>query len=128
SPSAPYEQRMEAFSPPYLCAGPRPEIVAAPTQIEYGRPFDIVSAGAPDRAVLIRTGTATHGNHMDQRMVELVIDGDTITGPPNAAIAPPGDYLLFVLAGGVPSVARFVRLVDAPVALTATGRVGSWAL
>ena len=59
----------------------------------------------------------THGNDMNQRHVELAVT-DTVSGagvnvvsPPNARVAPPGYYMLFLLnSQGVPSVARWVRL------------------
>jgi hypothetical protein len=35
----------------------------------------------------------------------------TVTAPASSALAPPGDYMLFVLDGsGVPSVAKFVHV------------------
>ena len=52
----------------------------------------------------------------------------TVTAPANANLAPPGDYLLFLVdTNGVPSVGSFVRLVDAgdttaPTAPTAPRR------
>ena len=60
-------------------------------------------------------GATTHGNDMNQRHVELAVTptagGLTAVAPANANLAPPGDYMLFVLnADGVPSVARWVRL------------------
>jgi N-acetylneuraminic acid mutarotase len=52
---------------------------------------------------------------MDQRYVGLSITNRTATTltvkmPPNANVAPPGYYLLFILMNGVPSVAPFIRL------------------
>jgi hypothetical protein len=53
---------------------------------------------------------------MEQRLVGLSFTANTTTGtltatsPPNAKIAPPGYYLLFILnSSGVPSVAKFVQ-------------------
>ena len=54
--------------------------------------------------------------NMDQRHVGLTIAGRsantvTIESPPNANIAPPGQYVLFILtADGVPSTGKFVQL------------------
>lgn len=57
-------------------------------------------------------GFATHGVHMDQRLVVLASTLSlnrktlTVTAPPNAMVYPPGPgYLYVVTAAGVPSVA-----------------------
>jgi hypothetical protein len=55
---------------------------------------------------------------MNQRFVPLKVsqrDGCVdLTAPPNANVAPPGYYMLFLLNDqGVPSVAKFVKVVDA---------------
>ena len=52
---------------------------------------------------------------MDQRYVELLITSSsgnnlTVQIPPDARVAPPGYYLLFILQNGVPSPATFIRL------------------
>jgi len=56
---------------------------------------------------------------MDQRVVGLTFTAGTgtlsVTGPPNGNIAPPGYYMLFLLSNtGVPSIARFVQVAQAP--------------
>lgn len=64
----------------------------------------------------MRPGAATHAFDMEQRLVEIeiaaVLGGKLrLVGPPNANIAPPGYYMLFLIdSAGVPSVATFVRL------------------
>jgi hypothetical protein len=113
-----FEHRLELFSPPYLFAGPRPRISSAPAAGGYGHNIAI---GCPTarkivRVALIRAGAVTHNFHMDQRYVGLEIAGTTagkLTAklPPNAKIAPPGAYMLFVVDGaGVPSRARMIKL------------------
>ncbi len=58
----------------------------------------------------------THAFDMDQRYVELEITDKatnrlTAKAPPDAHIAPPGHYMLFLLSdAGVPSKAEFVHL------------------
>jgi hypothetical protein len=58
----------------------------------------------------------THSFNSDQRFVGLHITSTsagtlTLRAPPNPSVAPPGYYLLFLLATiGVPSVAEFVRV------------------
>jgi hypothetical protein len=43
-----------------------------------------------------------------------------VTAPPNAHIAPPGWYMMFVLNGPTPSVGQFVRIGGDPAGL------GNW--
>jgi hypothetical protein len=123
----------EIFSPPYLFWGPRPVITSHPSSaigyddafevdVEYTPPASADETGTPAssdsiaRATLVRLGSVTHQFDMDQRLVELDItnrSGDTVTllSPLNANIAPPGWYMLFLLAdSGVPSEAAYVRL------------------
>jgi hypothetical protein len=69
--------------------------------------------------VLVRNGAVTHAFDMDQRVVGLAFTAGvgtlTVTGPPNGNIAPPGYYMLFLLSNtGVPSIARFVQVAQAP--------------
>lgn len=78
------------------------------------------------RAVLMAPAATTHGYDMNQRHVELQVSstikgvGINVVAPPNANVAPPGYYMLFLLnKQGVPSVSRWVRLdpnaPDAPL-------------
>ncbi|MFN2557654.1 MAG: galactose oxidase-like domain-containing protein [Nitriliruptorales bacterium] len=110
------ELRLECYSPPYLFHGPRPIIDSVPQEIDYDSNVSIQCSGPPVAAAcLIRCGSVTHSFNSDQRYVglELTTSGGNVAlrTPPDALVAPPGFYLLFVLSGGgVPSVARFVRL------------------
>jgi hypothetical protein len=128
------ERRLEIYSPAYLfnidgTAAFRPTITGlVPETVAYGAPFQVQTPNAADIAsvVLVRPGAPTHAFDMEQRLVGLSYTAGNgvlnVTSPPNGNIAPPGYYMLFVLnAAGVPSVARFVRLVlsapnQAPVA------------
>jgi hypothetical protein len=112
------EYRLEVFYPPYLFKGPRPEIQSAPATISYAAPFT-VGCSTPvsiQSAALLRCGAVTHSFNMEQRHVGLKIvarSASTITveSAPNANIAPPGYYLLFILtADGVPSTGKIVQL------------------
>ena len=134
----------EIFSPPYLFKGARPAIASAPSRIEYGTAFDVLTPDAASitSVSLVRPGSVTHTFDRDQRFLELTFrqsaDGLSIDAPANANLAPPGYYMLFLVNGnGVPSVAAFVRLpspaedVQAPTApadLVAQGGVGSASL
>jgi hypothetical protein len=115
------------YSPPYLSVLPpseRPRIVAAPSAIGYGERARIRVEGGPiHRVTLLALGSMTHAFDANQRCVVL-FDGEardeevSVVGPQDAHVAPPGDYMLFVLrkvgtSGGdtfVPSVARVVRV------------------
>ena len=113
-----HEMRMEMYSPPYLFRGARPVITAAPDVVAIAANFDVETPQAASiaTAALVRCGTATHAQVIDQRWVDLAIaqvqQGRlTLTAPPNSRVAPPGYYMLFLLDGsGVPSVARILRL------------------
>jgi hypothetical protein len=112
-----HEPRMEMYSPPYLFRGPRPSIASAPAVATIGTAF---SVGTPDAAriatvALVRCGTSTHAWNGDQRWVDLEFAAQTasltVTAPPNANVAPPGHYMLFLLdEDGVPSVAKILRV------------------
>ena len=115
------EARIEIYSPAYLFKGPRPTIGAAPDAVGHGQDFEIGSpdAAAIDEVALIRAASTTHCFSTDQRYVGLPIlaKGETaltVGVPANRNLLPPGYYMLFVLKGGVPSVARFVRVTPTP--------------
>jgi Domain of unknown function (DUF1929)/Bacterial Ig domain len=114
----------EVFTPPYLFAkdgsgqlAPRPEITSAPDVVAYNTPFAISTPDptAINKVALVRLGAVTHSVNMEQRYVPLSFTPGSgalnATSPANANVAPPGVYMLFVIAGdGVPSVARMVRV------------------
>lgn len=115
----------EIWTPPYLfdAAGDpaaRPTITSAPAELDYGDPFVAGTPNTVKRAVLVAPGANTHNTDMSQRMFELpvpqaVAGGVNLIAPASANLAPPGYYMLFLLdERGVPSVARFVLLRDAP--------------
>jgi plastocyanin len=107
----------ERFFPEYFDAL-RPTITGAPATINYGASFTINTPTPPDvtEVVLLRPGAVTHGYNMSQRGIELVIAGTgagtlDVEAPPNANLAPPGWYLLFILnSSRVPSEGRWIRL------------------
>lgn len=126
------EFRIEIFRPPYLFAGARPEITVAPAQVTYGETFTVdvyIPDGKPIvSAAFIHPGSVTHSFDMAQRHVELQIVSQaplgrdplnkqlTLQAPPDANIAQPGHYMLFLLKDAqygdirVPSEAKFVAL------------------
>jgi Domain of unknown function (DUF1929) len=111
----------EIYSPPYLFRGRRPVITSVATSARYGQELEIKTPDAKEIAsvVLVRRASVTHLVDGDQRTVVLPIkavsDGSLIVkAPPSGAVAPPGDYLLFVNRGTgqglIPSVSRPVRI------------------
>ncbi|MGH7508786.1 MAG: galactose oxidase-like domain-containing protein [Gemmatimonadales bacterium] len=113
----PRELSAEIFSPPYLFRGRRPVIAEAPATVSYGQQFFVRTpdAGLAVRATLVRLGSVTHGFDQNQRFLELALQrtaaGLSLKAPSTGDLAPPGDYLLFIVSdAGVPSVARMVRL------------------
>lgn len=121
----------EIYSPPYLFAGPRPGITAAPGYIAYGSPFKIgfTSPAALNSVVLIPLSSVTHSVNMGQRYVLLTSNAAggsdvSVPGPANANLAPPGFYMLFVVtASGVPSISKIVRVGRIPGDFDADGDV-----
>jgi hypothetical protein len=79
----------------------------------------LLNSGADVQANIIQPGFRTHSIGLTERMIWLVTvqeaDGTiTVTAPPNGNIAPPGWYMLFVVVGGVPSVAEWVQIGGDP--------------
>lgn len=107
----------ERFFPEYFDAA-RPQIMAAPAEINYGGNFSIDTPvpGSIQEVVLLRAGAVTHGFNMSQRGIELVITGAAggsinVDEPPAANLAPPGWYLVYILdVNRVPSLGRWIRV------------------
>ena len=115
--SAPTDQySAEFFAPPYLFKGTRPVITTAPTTLQYGQPFTIATPDAAriGKVSLLRYGATTHTFNMGQLFLPLTFTTGTssltVTAPANGNLAPPGNYLLFILdTNGIPSVAATVH-------------------
>ena len=118
TPLGKYELGMEVYYPEYFFKGIRPLIRQVPAEIQYAHTFEVeyIYTDDVDQAVLISPGSMTHAFDMNQRFVELSIEDVNnkrliLGAPPDAHIAPPGYYMLFILSKqGVPSVSKFVRL------------------
>ena len=83
----------------------------------YGQAFTVNFSVTTsiDRVVMVRQSAVTHSIHMDLRMVALDITSTTagvvqLTAPPDASIAPPGYYMLFIMYLGVPAAASWVHV------------------
>jgi hypothetical protein len=128
----------EIYSPPYLFKGARPTIGSAPAGAAYGSSFDVTTPDAASitKVSLIRTASVTHSFDMNQRFQFLnftTASGKITVQAPTASLAPPGDYILFLLnRNGVPSGGSIIRLSStsdvtppsAPTNLTATASSG----
>ena len=112
------DYRVQIYTPAYLqTGGARPTMSGAPTSVTYGATFTVDFAGVDSitRVTMIRQSAVTHSIHMDARQVSLEIESVTagtvtVTAPPDATIAPPGNYMLFILYNGIPSVANWVSV------------------
>lgn len=107
----------EIFSPPYLFRGSRPSLTSSPAAVQYGSTFTVTTPDAASiaKVTLVRPGSVTHAINQSQRFVSLAFqanaNGMTVTAPANGNLAPPGEYMLFLVnADGVPSEGRFVSL------------------
>ena len=131
-----YEPHMEIYQPAYLFTrdannnvilATRPTIASAPSTIAWGGQFVVSTpdAASISQVVLVKDGSSTHAFDMDQRLVGMNFTAGsgtlTVTAPPNANIAPPGYYMVFLInSAGVPSVANFVLLSSSTPAPTVT--------
>ena len=102
----------EIYSPPYLFKGTRPTITLRTGAVRAaGSSFDITTPDAASitKVSLVRSPSVTHAFDQNQRFQFLNFTTGsgkvTVQAPANANLAPPGDYMLFLLNGnGVPSV------------------------
>jgi hypothetical protein len=128
----------QIYSPAYLFNGARPVINSATATTSYG---GTITVNTPDAASisgvnLVSLGADTHQADMGQHFVPLTFTAGTsslsVIAPGSAGIAPPGDYMMFIVNGnGVPSVASMVHINAAPTIppgvptnVTATAGVG----
>ncbi|KAJ8473322.1 hypothetical protein ONZ45_g16339 [Pleurotus djamor] len=114
--SVPYpsEWRLEFLSPPYM-SQQRPTVSGVPKIVDFGRQFTLnVNLPRNTRDVVVNLmdlGFATHGVHMDQKLVQLKAtlsrDKKTIkvTAPSDGRLYSPGPGFLYVVTDkGIPSV------------------------
>ncbi|WP_441245956.1 galactose oxidase-like domain-containing protein [Kitasatospora sp. McL0602] len=115
---APFEQRIEIYTPAYLYHGARPEITAAPGDAGLGSTITVATpdSSAIADARLIRPSSVTHATDVEQRSVALGVVSRTDGGvslalPNNPNLLPPGWYMLFATdRNGTPSVARWIQI------------------
>ena len=112
---------MQIWNPPYLytasgALATRPVINSVSVaSVKVGGTFSITTAGACTAFSLLRMGSTTHTVNTDQRRIVLTptaTAGTTYTFAVNGdpGIALPGHYMVFALAGGVPSVSKQLQI------------------
>ncbi|MCK5831897.1 MAG: DUF1929 domain-containing protein [Methylococcales bacterium] len=118
------QKNAQIFSPPYLFKpngsgqlAVRPIIENVPAEMRYSQviKLETVQADKIRKVALIRTGSVTHSQNMEQRYIPLSFTKQSgileITTPENTNIAPPGHYMLFIIDNaGVPSIAKIVKM------------------
>lgn len=125
----------EIFRPPYLFRGPRPSITRVDRGLTWNQSFfvDTPQASRIQRVVLVRLPSTTHVTDADMREIELPFKSASesrlsVQSPPNANVAPPGFYYVFVLTGNgqglTPSKARIVRVASQPLSDAAPAPMG----
>ncbi len=113
---------VQIYYPPYLFTtsgafAPRPRITSSPVLVPYGQnfPVGVDPVTVVQRVTFVKTGSVTHSVDFEQRFMELPFTpapgGVQVQAPSRAALAPPGNYLLFVINNqGVPSEAKIVQI------------------
>jgi len=112
----------EIFTPPYLFAADgtpaiRPTIASAPRVARVGRTIRVQATPGLSGFSLIRMSAATHTMNTDQRFLrpattEVAPGVYDLTLHANENVIVPGFWMLFAMAGDVPSVARVVHVVN----------------
>ncbi|HKQ47547.1 MAG TPA: galactose oxidase-like domain-containing protein [Phycisphaerae bacterium] len=109
---------IEAFSPPYLFRGVRPQITQiSTTQPRLGQTIalDIFPTMSLTGVVLMGCGAHTHWvDGGVPRRLELPVQQSSleacVTLPMNANALPAGHYMLFAMVDDIPSVAKIIRV------------------
>lgn len=120
SPNDGRDPSFEIYSPPYVFKD-RPEILAAPDQVDHGDRIEIAvdNASAINEVLLVRRTSLTHLVDGDQRTVVLphTANGNSVRVdiPENPAVLPAGHYMLFVNRIASDGSAMVVPSVSAPV-------------
>jgi hypothetical protein len=127
----PTEFRVERYTPPYLTGN---KAALRPVNVSISGDSDGVTAGGSNftvafqlpkstvgdvKIVLYYTGFITHSLHMNHRMAYCdygdyqqneTVHAITVIPPPNHSITPPGYYILFVVADGIPSIGQMIMV------------------
>lgn len=125
---------VELYRPPYMCSTARPVIHVPPeTMVIGGNSLELsvtlqsTSSEGETRVAILAPGSVTH--HMDSSQAYIILDMTVlslnpvptqpstiqVTPPLNRNVTPEGWYLLTVVnAAGLPSAARWIKLVQSP--------------
>ncbi len=132
--SDPGEFSAQTYSPPYLFDGPRPTITSAPAASTYNTSITVATPNAESISAvnLVSLGADTHQGDMAQHFVPLSFTANsgslTVQTPANSALAPYGNYMLFIVnSKDVPSVSAPLNLSAAPSAPAAPTGVSATA-
>jgi hypothetical protein len=114
----PVTTEVDIFAPDYVADNGRPQITSCPPCTTYGQTFTVETPQAASiaRVAFMRCGSNTHGFDADQRYVgaQFGLDGGDlrVIAPPNANVAPPGNYMLWIIDddGRVCELASFIRI------------------
>ncbi len=113
----PSESIIEAFSPPYLFRGVRPEIHSVTGDFKPGGSLllTVSRADSVTAVRLVSTASVTHFmNSGNNRFLELSFSQNANTLnvqlPVDSVTLPDGFYMLFVMVDDVPSIAKMVKV------------------
>lgn len=110
---------IDAYEPPYLLRGVRPQILnLEKTDYQRGETihFDVARTNAPTSVILQSTQAVTHMmNCGENRFLDLnfSVENQAVSAeiPDDSLKALPGWYLLWAMVDDIPSVARIVRVL-----------------
>ena len=121
--SDPGEFSAQIYSPPYLFNGSRPTITSAPAASTYSTSITVATPNASSIGAvnLVSLGDGhppeRHGAAFRAAVVHRELGSLTVQTPANSALAPYGNYMLFIVNNkGVPSVSAPLNLSAAPSA------------
>lgn len=121
----------QIFEPPYLfnadgSPAKRPTIAVSASIIPNGNTITVTASGPLSQISIVRYGTSTHTVNTDQRRIELCGRAPacaaapgfkySVTVPADPGVAPPGPWMVFGIAGDVPSVSKTIMI--------GSGRIG----
>lgn len=128
----PTSNDIEAFSPPYLFRGVRPQITSVSTNTPRrgaSLTLNITPATQLTNVVLMGAQTTTHwvDGGVPRRLVLPVTQTDAqveATLPADPNVLPLGHYMVFAMVDDIPSDGVIVRVVEAAQAIPATSSEG----
>ena len=114
----PTTAEIEAFLPPYLFRGVRPQITqVSTTQPRRGQTIAINISPATALTSVVLVGCGAHTHWVDggvPRRLELPVQQSgaeiCVNLPMNANVIPAGHYMLFAMVDDIPSIAKIIRV------------------